>query len=152
MRFNFILFVVLLFLYPSMAIPESSKAVEVVELNHPVRDIKDKMQGSDGVDVVKLTASSDGTQLKTTALRMSGKKAPGYLNGHTVFNYDSKKIAWDPQTGVEVKGPIQTNQLEASIPYQTLRINPGSTIRISAYEADAQFKAGCFDDVIMKLK
>ena len=83
---------------------------------------------------------------------MSGKKASGFLNGHTVFNYDSKKIAWDPQTGVEVKEPIQSNQLESSVSYQNLGVSPGSTVRISAYEADAQFKAGCFDDALMKLK
>ncbi len=83
---------------------------------------------------------------------MSGKKASGYLNGQSVFNYDAKKITWDPQTGVEVKGPIQSNQLESAVSYQTLGVNPGSTIRISAYEADAQFQAGCFDDTLMKLK
>ncbi len=54
MRFHFILFVVLMFLVPVMATPESSKTVEIVELDHPVLDAKDKMQGSNGVDVVKL--------------------------------------------------------------------------------------------------
>jgi hypothetical protein len=68
MRFIFILFVVLMLLFSTIATSENAKAVEVVELNHPVMDVKDKMQGSKGVDVVKLTASSDGTQLKTTAL------------------------------------------------------------------------------------
>lgn len=147
MRFNFILFVFFILLFSSIATSENAKAVEVVELDHPVMDAKDKMQGSKGVDVVKLTASSDGTKLKTMALLhkevkayitdsagltlavyldtdnnpatggeipfckkngferrielricldyggvmhicgggMSGKKASGYLNGHTVF-------------------------------------------------------------------
>jgi hypothetical protein len=208
MPFNFILFVVLMLLLSSIA------TAEVVELDHPVMEAKDKMQGSKGVDVVKLTVSSDGTQLKTTALLhkevkayitdsagltlavyldtdnnpatggeipfcgkngferrielsicldygggmhicgggMSGKKASGYLNGQSVFNYDSKKVAWDPQTGVDVKGSIQSNKLESSVSYQSLGVHPGSTVRISAYEADAQFKAGCFDDALMKLK
>ena len=59
MRFNFILFMVLMFLSSSIVTSESAKVVEVVELDHPVMDAKDKMQGSNGVDVVKLTASSE---------------------------------------------------------------------------------------------
>ncbi len=214
MRINFILFVVPVFLFPSMATPESSKAVEVVGLDHPVLDAKDKMQGSKGVDVVKLTISSDGKQLKTTALLhkevkeyitdsagltlavyldtdnnpatggeipycgkngferrielricldygggayicgggMTGKKASGYLNGQSVYNYDSKKVAWEPQQVGEIQGPVRTNQLESSVSYKTLGVNPGSLVRISAYEADALFKAGCFDDALLKLK
>jgi hypothetical protein len=68
MRFIFILFVVLRLLFSTIATTANAKAVEVVVLDHPVMGAQDKMQGSKGVDVVKLTAGSDGTQLKTTAL------------------------------------------------------------------------------------
>ena len=68
MRINFILFTILVFQFPSLilAAPEASKTV--VELDHPVMDAKDKMQGSKGVDVVKVTVKNDGTQLQTSAL------------------------------------------------------------------------------------
>ncbi len=101
MRFNFILFVVLTFLFSSIASSENAKALEVVELDHPVMEAKDKMQGSKGVDVVKLTASSDGTQLKTTALLHKEVKA--YITdsaGLTLADYMDTDN--NPATGGEI--------------------------------------------------
>lgn len=101
MRFNFILFVVLTFLFSSIASSENAKALEVVELDHPVMEAKDKMQGSKGVDVVKLTVGSDGTQLKTTALLHKEVKA--YITdsaGLTLADYMDTDN--NPATGGEI--------------------------------------------------